>query len=106
MAQIGWVTYNDDEDDKISIKMSKGNADAQGAAFSAQPPQDVYWPFGHKNLRHVTGKASTGKRSRLVVCSQDWTVYQNGGTWTNSETSVVYTLEGKMGERKPANHVP
>jgi hypothetical protein len=104
---IGWVTYVDDENDNLSIKMSEGNADAQLETLSPVPTVGSHWPFGHHNLRHVTGKsADTGDYGRLVICDPTGPIWQRTDTtWTNSFTGVTYTILGQFGERKPLNEI-
>lgn len=103
-----WVVYIDDEANNVNIKMEAAAQAANGVTGTPTPPNALFWPYGKKNLRHITGKktgGSGGTYARMVCLDPAGTLYQNAAsTWT-SAAGGTYQHLGTLGERKPDNHV-
>lgn len=103
-----WGIYNSDNGKAYSVKLSAADAACGGFNTVAQPllATGGPWPFHPHDMRHVTGKTSTGKPGRLPCASAVWSLWANGtGTWTNSVTGETYTVLGAEGENRKASHI-
>ena len=102
---FGWYSYNSDDGSIYTLKMSTAEATAGGFSAGSSPlnATSFVWPWHTRDIRHVNGVSSAGKRNSLKIADASSTMFQNGGTYTLH--SVVYTILGAEGERRPASHV-
>jgi hypothetical protein len=98
--------YQGDDGNTYNIKLSAADAAASAMTASTTYFPVNAWGFKAKDLRHVTGKTSAGKKGRLVVGSAAHPLYK--GTqqaWTNSNTGASYNVTGIEGENRKGSHV-
>lgn len=100
--------YTSDDGTAYGVKLSEAVAAAGGFSGPISPKGVKIWPFGHRNLRKVTGvDATTGARNQLPIHDPSNTLYVNGGgyTITSGGSSTAYAVESSIGEAQKANHI-
>jgi len=95
--------YVSDDGNFYFLKLSDAVADAGGFSTQVDPRSARAWGFGPKNIRHVYGKSTTGKRDRLPIATADNALYVSGGNFSLGGTS--YAVEGAIGEARKFNAV-
>ena len=95
--------YTSDNTQPYIVKMSDLDATAGGFTTQVDPASGAVWGYGAKNMRHVMGVDSAGKRTRLACATNAVSLYQTGGTF--SLRGRTYTVEGQIGEKRKVNHI-
>jgi hypothetical protein len=95
--------YSSDNGHTYAIKLSTLVATQGGFGSTVDPNTTPPFPYGPKNVRHVWGKSSTGKRTRLPISTASFGLYVSGGTFTLGAGS--YDVEGAIGEARKLNSV-
>lgn len=99
-----WGIYASDDGNTYCVKLSSADQVAGGFNLASGPTAAPAWGFNTKDMRHVLGKSSTGKRGRLPVGQNTLSIWTAGGSWTNSHTGETYTITGWGGENRYASH--
>lgn len=99
--------YTGDDGKPYNVKLSAADAAAGGFGAATDPLDYPPWPWHERDLRHVTGydTSNNDKHSRLVIATNSFALFTQGGTWNNANTGRSYTVQGAEGERRPANHL-
>jgi hypothetical protein len=95
--------YTSDNGSEYSLKLSVDVANQGGFTTQVSPSAAVPFPFGPKNVRHVWGVTSSGKRTRLPIATSDFGLYVSGGSFTLA--AGTYAVEGQIGEKRKYNSV-
>ena len=90
--------YASDRGDTFVVKLSSAIASEGGFTENTDPQSGIAWPYNSKNMRHVWGKASSGKRARVPIAAADDDKFTSGGTFTLH--TVSYTIQGAIGEQR------
>ena len=103
---FGYALYTSDSGGNYQVKISVADSVAGGfGSFSLVPIASTpFWPYKRSDLRHVSGKAASGKRARMSIASSANALFTApGGVFTIHGTG--YSVLGCLGERRPANHL-
>jgi hypothetical protein len=95
--------YISDNGNTYSLKLSALVAVAGGFGTIADPNATPPFPYGPKNVRHVWGKSSAGKRTRLPIKNSGDSLFVSGGSF--SLAGGTYIVEGCIGEARRLNSV-
>lgn len=95
--------YTSDDGNDYSVKLSAEVAAAGGFGTAIAASSLPGWPYGPKNMRHVWGISVAGKRTRLPCKTGANATFVGGGTFTVH--SVVYTVQGAIGEARKLNNI-
>lgn len=98
-----FYAYASDNGYQFSLKLTALVASQGGFTSKVDPRVVAPWPFGPKNVRHVYGVTTTGKRTRLPIATNSQTLYVSGGTFTLA--AGTYTVEGAIGEKRKLNAI-
>src|SRR6266540_3146739 len=90
--------YQSDDTQTYVVKLAAGTGTAGGFTEVTDPLSLGQYPYGPKNMRHVWGVSSTGKRARLPIKGPDTALFISGGTFALH--SVTYTVQGAIGEAR------
>ena len=95
--------YSSDNGNTYSLKLSTLVATQGGFGSVVDPAAIPPFPFGAKNVRHVWGRSGTGKRTRLPIATNSFSLFTGGGSFTLAGGS--YEVEGCIGEARKLNSV-
>jgi len=98
-----FYNYASDDTTIYIVKLSDAVATEGGFGAQVSPSSGKVWPFGAKNLRHVYGVSSTGKRAKLPCGDAGNANYIGGGSF--SLHGVSFNTEGQIGEKRKYNSV-
>lgn len=97
--------YIDSDGASWNIKLRQSTGTVILGLSNSNKDEFPLWPYGAKNLRHITGRDATGAiRRRLTIPIPTHAFYQTVTTvtWTDAKGNTIIR-EGKFGEKKPAN---
>jgi len=104
MASRGWVTYETDAGQNVSIKVTSNTAQENGQTLSRFPTQPVGWGYNHGDLRHFCGVTADGlHRARMTVCSRS--TFQSaaiGAVSFQDSLGKTFVVTSKIGEASDA----
>lgn len=92
--------YFSDDTKVYQVKLSEDDAGSGG--FGLASGTEPIWPFHNKHMRHVWGRTSDGKRTRLPCADQSNTLFTTGGSFTLQ--GRPYTVYGQIGEFRDARN--
>ena len=99
-----WYQYVDEVGNNYAIRLAESTGNILGLSNinkGAYPP----WPYGHKNLRHITGRDVTGMiRRRLTIPVPGVTLWLGTGvqTWVDEKGNTIIR-EGRFGGKEPGS---
>jgi hypothetical protein len=101
---FNYFNYVSDNGKTYCVKMSTAVAAQGGLPVTNAPSTAQFWFYHQRDLRHVTGVSSSGKRAHIPCGTPNNTLFTaQGGSFTLH--GVAYTIESSIGERRDIRHI-